>query len=136
VSDLDPFAKGGGPPAAALTNVGDSVAGTIIKVEYRQDTDLATGETKRFPDGNPKPVIVVYLKNGDEELRDFVKGRSVSEFRQKVWAVEGEGEGPKPGAQYKREVIRVDPPKRSGFSGEKIFEVTYSSPSEDTRELV
>lgn len=136
MNELDPFAKGGGPPAATLSDVGDSVAGTILKVEYRQDTDLATGETKRFADGNPKPVIVVYLKVGDGEVRDFVKGRSVSEFRQKVWAVEGEGEGPKPGAHYKREVVRVDAPKRSGFSGEKIFEVTYSSPSPDTRELV
>lgn len=130
----DPFKKGGGPPAATMSNVGDSVEGTIVKVDYRDDTDLATGETKKFPDGNPKPVVIVHLKTSDgQETRDFVKGRAVSEFRTKVWAVEGEDEGPKPGAHYKREIIRIDPPKRPGFSGEKISEITYLSP--DNREL-
>jgi len=132
----DPFKKGGGPPAATMSKVGDSAEGTIVKVEYRDDVDLATGETKTFPDGNPKPVVVVFLKTKTgEEVRDFVKGRAVSEFRQKVWAVEGEDEGPKPGALYKREIVRIDPPKRPGFSGEKISEITYS-PSQDERELV
>lgn len=131
----DPFKKReGGPPAVTLSKVGDKVEGTIVKVEYRDDTDLATGEIRRFPDGNPKPVVVVHLDQDGEQVRDFVKGRAVSEFRSKVWAVEGEGEGPKQGAHYKREIVDIEPPKRPGFSGEKVSEITYSSP--DERELV
>lgn len=131
----DPFKKyEAGPPAATLSKLGDSVEGTIVKVEHRDDTDIETGEIKRFADGNPRPVVVVWLDVNGEQFRDFVKGRAVSEFRTKVWAVEGEGEGPKAGARYKREVVSIEEPKRRGFSGEKIFEITYSS--RDTRELV
>jgi hypothetical protein len=127
VSDHDPFAKGGGPPSATLKDVGDFVEGTIVKVEHKNDTDLATGEVKTFPDGNPKPVIVVHLDTRDGPMRDFVKGRAVSEFRQKVWAVEGEGNGPQAGANYKRAITRIDPPKKKGYSGEKVSEITYRS---------
>lgn len=133
--ELDPFAKrGGGPPTASFDEPGDNVEGKILKVEYRQDVDLQTNEPKRFPDGSIKPVVVVFLKTGDGEMRDFVKGRSVSEFRAKVWAAEGEGAGPKPGANYKRTFVRTEEPKKKGFSGEKVFEIEYSTP--DMRELI
>lgn len=132
MSDLDPFAqRGSGPPSAKFQDPGDSVSGVILKVEYRQDTDQATGKPKTFSDGSPRPCVVVYLRDADgEEVRDFVKGRSVTEFKHRVWAVEGEGVGPKSGAQYSRTYTGL-----RGKGPEKEYEITYSN-SQDTRELV
>ena len=132
MNELDPFAaRGSGPPSAKFSDPGDFVAGTIVKVEYREDTDQATGKVKTFADGSPRPVVVVYLLNTDgEEVRDFVKGRSVTVFRQVVWAVEGEGQGPKPGADYKRTFTGL-----RGSGPEKQYEIDYSN-AQDTRELI
>jgi hypothetical protein len=137
MSDIqNPFERPtAGPPIASFDEIGDSVEGTIVKIEYRQDLDPATNEPRRFPSGEVKPVVVVTLKQEDGELiRDFVKGRSVSLFRSKVWAAQGEQTSPTPGAKYKRKLVRVEEPTRRGFSGEKIFEIDYSAP--DMRELI
>jgi hypothetical protein len=132
VEELDPFkSRPVGPPAAKFNNPGDFIAGKILKVEYRADTDQATGKVKTFSNGEPRPVVIVYLQTADgEEMRDFVKGRSVTTFRQRVWAVEGEDHGPKPGADYKRTFTGL-----RGGGPEKEYRIEYSN-STDTRELV
>jgi hypothetical protein len=130
----NPFTGGGGP-IAKFENVGDSAGGTITKVEYKDATDV-DGKVRTFEDGSPRPCIIVYLDTGgEEEVRDFVQGRSVSLFRDKVWAVEGEHQEPKVGASYKRTLVGKTPPTKRGHSPEKVFEIEYgnTSPTSDDR---
>lgn len=134
----NPFEGGSGPPAAKFPNKGDSVEGRIVKVQYQSETD-PSGVVKKFPDGKPRPVVVVTLDVGDGELaRDFVSGRSVTEFRNKVWAVEGDHESPKVGAYYKREYAS-DGKRKPGQSPEKVYEITYRNDGnggDDEREII
>lgn len=131
----NPF-EGSGSPAAKFPNKGDKVSGKIKSVEYKDDTDFKTGKVKTFEDGTPRPVVVVTLDANGTEIRDFVKGRSVSQFREKVWAVEGPGEAPKVGADYSRE-FTSEKENKGGFA-EKIYEITYSAaaPVADRGDLV
>lgn len=117
------------PPVVSFKNPGDSVKGKILKVEYRQDTDMATRKVKTFPDGAPRPVVVLHIQQANGEVvRDFVKGRSVSKLRSAVWAVEGEDESPKNGADYERTFVEVD-------NTEKVYDLTYER-SQEQRELI
>lgn len=134
--DLNPFGAGG-PPVYKFNNKGDAVQGTITKIEYREATE-PDGTVKRFEDGKPMPVVVVTL---DDEVRDFVSGRSVSQFRHVVHAEEGEGEPPQIGAFYRRELVGFGDKKRKGYSPEKLYKITYQAdggaPSaNDDKELV
>lgn len=121
---LNPF-EGSGSPAAKFPSKGDKVAGKIKSVEYKADTDFKTGKVKTFEDGSPRPVVVVTLDVNGEEVRDFVKGRSVTQFRQKVWDVEGPGEAPKVGADYSRTFVDERP--TAGGNPEKLYEISYSA---------
>ncbi len=128
----NPF-LGGGPPVFKFERVGDSVEGTIQNISYREETD-PDGNVKRFPDGNPRPVVVVALETPDgEQVRDFVKGRSVTEFRNRVHAVEGPDGVPQVGAYYKRTHSGLGEKKGSKHP-EKLFTIEYSSGQE--KELV
>lgn len=133
----NPFVDVGGPPAAKFEKVGDSVEGTITRVEYKNET-TPSGEVKLFPDGQPRPTVVVWLKTPDgEEVRDFVNGRSVSEFRSVVWGVEGARKAPRKGAIYKRIFSDTKAAKQRGFSPEKLYRIEYAMPdSSDDRDLV
>jgi hypothetical protein len=137
----NPFTDVSGPPSAKFENVGDSVKGEIVRVEHKNET-TPTGEVKRFPDGKPRPTVVVWLKTPDgKEIRDFVNGRSVSEFRSAVWAAEGAGKAPRKGASYKRTFSDTKAAKQRGFSPEKLYEIDYDPPGTvtndaDDRDLV
>lgn len=121
----NPF-DGPGAPSAKYPNKGDKVSGKIKAVEYQDDTDFKTGAVKTFDDGTPRPVVVVTLDTADgEEVRDFVKGRSVTQFREKVWAVEGAGEAPKVGAEYSR--TYTDDRPSAGGNPEKLYDITYAA---------
>jgi hypothetical protein len=116
----DPFAGGESGPYVKFENVGDSVSGVITDIKLQND--VYNGEVRRFDDGTPKPVVVVHLKLDDgEETRDFVKGRSVSQLREAVHAVEGLGMGPKKGARFSRQFVGVNSANK-----EKLYEVKYS----------
>lgn len=136
----NPFTDAGGPPAAKFEKVGDSISGEITKVEHKNET-TPSGEVKRFPDGKPRPTVVVWLKTSDgKEVRDFVNGRSVSEFRSAVWGVEGASKAPRKGAFYKRTFSDTKAAKQRGFSPEKLYDIEYSAPGSssvsDDRDLV
>jgi hypothetical protein len=122
----NPFQGGDGTPIVKFTEVGDEVAGKVKKVEYREATDL-DGNVRRFADGSPKPCVVVHLDVNGEEQRDFVQGRSVSQFREKVWAVEGDNQEPKVGASYRRKFTGKGEASRAGYSPEKLYEITYTN---------
>lgn len=130
----NPF-QGSGPPVAKFENDGDSVAGRITQVEYRDDTDI-DGNVKTFDDGRPRPCVVVHLDVNGEPARDFVNGRSVTLFRQKVWAVEGDNQEPKVGAEYSRTMTGRKAASKRGYSPEKVFEITYSNTPDDRGDLV
>lgn len=124
-----------GPPVAKFNNVGDAVEGTITRIEFQEDKDV-DGNVRTFADGKPRPVVVVYLETADGEMRDFVKGRSVSQFRQEVHAVEGEGASPQVGAHYRREFTATAKPTGPGRNPEKLFQVDYGSAQNDEEDFV
>lgn len=124
-----------GPPVAKFENIGDSVEGTITRIEYQDDKD-PEGKVRTFSDGNPRPLVVVYLDTANGEMRDFVKGRSVSLFRQEVHAAEGEGESPKVGARYKREFTANAKATSPTKYPEKLYQVDYWPAGDDGGDLV
>ena len=136
----NPFGAAG-PPVAKFEKLRDAVEGTITRVDYQAERDLE-GNIKKFPDGQPRPVVVVYLDTANGEMRDFVKGRSVSQFRHEVHNAEGEDlDGDEllarmVGARYRREYTANAKPTGPGRNPEKLFEVGYWSASDDGGDLV
>ena len=133
----NPFAFGG--DTAKFVEIGDSVSGTIVKLEHRAQTD-GKGNVVRFSDGTPKPVVVVHLETASgQRARDSVSPRAVSACREAVHRVHGPGTSPEVGAYYCRKLVRLEPPSQRGWSPAKIYEIEYvprSNGGSDERELV
>lgn len=73
-------------------NPGDSVTGTICSLVQSQATDFGTGQPATWPDGSPKPLFIITLRETDgSEKIVYLKGSrsqsSKSSLSAVIWAV-------------------------------------------------
>ena len=88
---LDSVMQGGSPGLFDKNDpVGTSHQGEITGIEAQQQTDFQTGAPLFYPNGNPKPQVVIHLKTGlrdpernyDDGVRAFYcKGYSIPNLR-------------------------------------------------------
>lgn len=77
----DFLAGGSSSPAVKFTNIGDKVVGKVISVTKLEDRD-PYGETKRWPNGDPKHVYVFELETDEGTQSLWVRGQMIKAVRE------------------------------------------------------
>jgi hypothetical protein len=135
-NEVEDFLTGGGVRSAKFENIGDMVKGVICEEPVMRDqTDIKTGEVKRFPDGNPMKQVVLTIitdpllheDDDDDGLRRiYVKSKMTEAMRSalKKAGVRGPAEGGKIAVKFVSEI----PPQKRGHSPTKVYQVWYEDP--------
>jgi len=85
------FLFAGGSRAFSFDNINDTVDGTIVTAEKRQQTDLETGTPLTWGDGTPRWQLVITLQTG-EKINDDDDGiRAIYAKGGRYEVAEGEG---------------------------------------------
>ena len=69
--------------SAKFETVGDTVKGTILDAQVRQQTDISTGELLTWDDGKPKQQLVITLQTDIRE--DVVIGEDPDDGRRRIY---------------------------------------------------
>ena len=140
---LDPndLLMAGGTPWASFTKVGDSVTGTVVKVEAKQALDFDTREPKTWRDGSPlmEVHIILATDDRDSEIEDDNGERRLVVNKATLKAAVRDAIR-KAGSQ-RIEVGGVlavtftsqDKPTKRGQSGVKNFSATYTPAPSDSQ---
>lgn len=128
---LDDVMQGGAPSAFSKDDpIGTSVEGEIVEIRAEQQTDFTTGEPLYYPNGKPKPQVVIHLQTtmtdpnriGDSGIRGvYVKGYNIGQLRLACRQA-GVGDHPNIGDHLKATFARTQPAKTRGFNDAKIYD--------------
>lgn len=128
---LDDVMQGGAPSAFSKDDpIGTSVEGEIVEIRAEQQTDFTTGEPLYYPNGKPKPQVVIHLQTtlqdpnrvGDSGIRGvYVKGYNISQLRLACRQA-GVGDHPNIGDHLKATFARTQPAKTRGYNDAKIYD--------------
>jgi hypothetical protein len=130
---------GGGGASARFDNIGDTITGTILNLEMRQRTDIATGDPLTWPNGDPQmqAVIAVQTTEQDDEDDDgirvlYVKGSKKAGSRSLhdavATAAKTAGKNLEPGGTLTVTYTGDEPSKTKGFNPRKLYSATYAAP--------
>lgn len=137
---LDSVMQGGTPGLFDKNDpVGTSHQGEITGIEAQQQTDFQTGAPLFYPNGNPKPQVVIHLKTGlrdpernyDDGVRAFYcKGYSIPNLRAASQQA-GVGNFPRVGDTIRITFSETKPSQTRGFADAKIysFQITPGNPN-------
>lgn len=128
---LDNVMQGGAPSAFSKDDpIGTSVEGEIVEIRAEQQTDFTTGEPLYYPNGKPKPQVVIHLQTtlqdpnrvGDSGIRGvYVKGYNIGQLRLACRQA-GVGDHPNIGDHLKATFARTQPAKTRGYNDAKIYD--------------
>lgn len=128
---LDDVMQGGAPSAFSKDDpIGTSVEGEIVEIRAEQQTDFTTGEPLFYPNGKPKPQVVIHLQTtmtdpnriGDSGIRGvYVKGYNIGQLRLACRQA-GVGDHPNVGDRLKATFARTQPAKTRGYNDAKIYD--------------
>ena len=128
---LDDVMQGGAPSAFSKDDpIGTSVEGEIVEIRAEQQTDFTTGEPLYYPNGKPKPQVVIHLQTtmtdpnriGDSGIRGvYVKGYNIGQLRLACRQA-GIGDHPNIGDHLKATFARTQPAKTRGYNDAKIYD--------------
>jgi hypothetical protein len=140
MTDSNDFLMGGGGASAKFDQVGDTIAGTIVSTEVRQQTKLEDGTPLTWENGDPRMQLVVTLQTDAHDDTDddgkralYVKG-SKSPGSQSLHdavraAVQGaRAKGLEVGGTLTVSYIGDEPSKTRGFNPRKLYSATYAAP--------
>lgn len=137
---LDSVMQGGSPGLFDKNDpVGTSHQGEITGIEAQQQTEFQTGAPLFYPNGNPKPQVVIHLKTGlraternyDDGVRVFYcKGYSIPNLRAASQQA-GVGNFPRVGDTIRITFSETKPSQTRGFADAKIysFQITPGNPN-------
>lgn len=128
---LDDVMQGGAPSAFSKDDpIGTSVEGEIVEIRAEQQTDFTTGEPLYYPNGKPKPQVVIHLQTtlqdpnrvGDSGIRGvYVKGYNIGQLRLACRQA-GVGDHPNVGDHLKATFARTQHAKTRGYNDAKIYD--------------
>jgi hypothetical protein len=138
--DSNDFLMGGGGGSVKFDAIGDTVTGTIVSIEVRQQTSLEDGKPLVWDNGDPKMQLVVTLAtdlrdDGDDDGHRnlYVKGskqpgsQSLHDaVRAAVQAAHVKGLAP--GGTLTVSYVGEEPSKTRGFNARKLYEASYVAP--------
>ncbi len=107
-------------------NIGDSITGTITKVEVKSYTDYQSAKPDFWDDGTPKTQIVVSLKTSDTEGSVYIKNWG-SQRTNLLAAIKNTGLDPDkalaPGNGFTVTFVKEEPnQKNPRFNATKIYD--------------
>lgn len=135
----DAFLLGGGGKSASFENIGDSITGTVVSTEVRQQTDLS-GNPRTWDDGNPIMQLVVKLQTSHREDQDddgiravYVKGSKKAGSRSLhdavATAVRSSGaKSLEEGGTLTVTHDGTEPSSTRGFNDRKLYTASYVAP--------
>lgn len=143
--EANDFLFGGGAKAFPFDNVGDTVAGRIVSMEKRQQTDMQTGKPAVWDDGNPKMMLMVTLQTELHESDEDDGMRSVYLRGGNHIAVQGKGtssqvavkdavrrsgaERIETGGTLTMQFSGIGKQANKGFNPPKLYVASYKAPS-------
>lgn len=135
------FLNGSGAKAFPFEELGDTVAGTITKLDLQQQTDITTKAPKFFDSGAPMMVLIITLQTQlqddeeDEGLRSFwarggkytpAKGSGTSSLTALKDALRlAKVKDPEIGAQLTVTYSGIGVAATKGFSAPKLYTCKY-----------
>lgn len=140
-NEIDGFLLGGGGKSASFETIGDSVTGTILSAEVKDQTDIGTGKPLTWDNGEVKKQLVVKLQttlaeDGDDDgvRAIYVKGSKKAGSRSLHDAVAGavRAAGAKSlevGGTLTVTHDGTEPSQTRGFSDRKLYSATYAAPN-------
>lgn len=132
-SSVDGLLNGGGAPSAKFASVGDTVKGSVVSAESRQQTDL-DGKAKTWDDGSPQMQIIITLDtderdpsiiDDDGKRRVFVKGKMLTALKE---ALKDAGAKLEVGAKLAFQYTGDGTAAKAGYSPPKLYKVAYKAP--------
>jgi hypothetical protein len=118
MTSTDNFLAGGSSsPAVRFTDIGDKVVGKVLNVRELEDRD-PNGETKRWPNGDPKKVFVFELDTDEGAQSLWVRGQMVKAIRE---AAKVAGVGEMTGCTVAVQFTGLGEAKTKGFAPPKIY---------------
>jgi hypothetical protein len=113
-------------PSVKWVKKGQIIRGTVTAKEMRPDVDPETKKVATFPDGTPKPLVVLTLTSEQWEgkMRLWIRGWMQNAFRAAV--ADGGFDDLYVGSDIEVMWNNTDPPKVRGFKGARHFAVTIA----------
>ena len=134
-TSVSDFLNRTGAPAAKFDTVGKVVEGVVEAAEVTDQTDISTGEVKRWPDGNPRKQLVITIatderdpENPDDDgrRRIFAKGNMLTAVKEAIRKSGGQLEvGGKVKVRYEGDGEAT----QRGFNPPKLFKAKYEPPT-------
>ena len=133
--ELEAMFSGGGAPTFKFEKIGDSITGTIVIADPRQQRDFDTNELKFWDDGNKMMELVLTLQttyrdatieDDDGQRRVFVRGAMLTAMRQALSKAKVKA-APEVGARVTIAHTDLGEIKRKGFNAPKLFTVDYEA---------
>lgn len=136
MNSANDFLMGSGAASAKFETIGTVITGTIVKEPVvQQQTDITTGEPKYWSDGKPREQLQVILATQQRDPSDpsddghralYVRGELTKAVRAAIKA--SGAKGIEVGGTVTATYIGNGQPPKPGFSGAKLFDVTYVPP--------
>jgi len=136
MSSANDFLMGSGAASAKFETIGTAITGTIVKEPVvQQQTDITTGEPKYWSDGKPREQLQVILATQQRDPSDpsddghralYVRGELTKAVRAAIKA--SGAKGIEVGGTMTVTYTGNGQPPKPGFSGAKLFAVTYAPP--------
>jgi hypothetical protein len=139
--DGNDFLMRGGNPSVKFPVLGSTVIGAVTKpIKVMDVTDPATGEVKRWSNGDPKKQVVIELQTELRESEDddgsrtlWAKGQMVPAIRD---AVQRAGaKGIMPGSILQVTWSDEKPSSQRGLQAQKIYAARYWPPEQVPQEV-
>ena len=133
VMDLERMFSSGGK-AAKFADHGDSITGHIVDLDLRQQRDFDSGEPVFWPDGSPKPELVITLATAESDGGDddgqrnlYARGQMFAAIRA---AVKKAGVSkPETGGTLTVTYDSDGEPRKKGYRGAKLYSAVYVAPA-------
>jgi hypothetical protein len=134
--DPNSLLMGAGGRSAKFEKEGDTVDGTILRMEPRQRTEIGSNAPMFWKDGNPQMQLVIALQTAErfDEDDDGIRNVYVSIPSQMRTAIadgvrRARANGMAVGGRLAVKFVRTEEPKQRGFSGQKIYSSSYEQPT-------
>lgn len=129
IADLNDWLTGSST-SAKFETPGDTITGSIVSAEKRQETDFTTGEPKYFKSGEPINMLVI-------ELQTTLKADADDDGKRTLWARHRMLDAIKKAIRASRSTFEIGgvltvtytgdgEPAARGISGPKLYEASYT----------
>lgn len=146
-SSVSDFLAPSGGKSASLGDIGDTIRGTVVSAETRQQTEFGTDKLLFWDDGGPMMQLVIALQTDQRDGEDdtgirnlYVKGskkpESMSLAAALIVALKKAGAQLEVGGTLAVKYVGEGKPSKPGFNPPKQYEMAYKAPALDTGGLL